>query len=362
MPAPKLLKKMTYSDGRKNHKGFAYNARVLGATPPYSAEDVQRVRDFINKPRTTTGASAPNDAFLNDYPPVPGFEDVNVNLIRENAKGKNAFLPDEIVAEERLKAQRLKAQQQAQQAQQQAQQPKPQAPRPNAPTPQELNGRVRGFVSGNPELNNPNQVMLPNGKVVSRPNPDLTIEQAQQMVQDALVNKVRPDTYAANLAFGQILTKQEQIDAQNAMRQAAIDAMTRSGIFDRMPTLSQDILRRAAGTTAEVNIAINQGQRPAPTPTPTPAPSPSQPSQPRPAPAPAPSPSPSPTGKPGTLYTGKNTDAMKEAHRNKGYDSGKIGAAKARSNGDVNTFRAELGKEGFSPSQTNDIVNIHTVK
>jgi hypothetical protein len=219
---------------------------------------------------------------------------------------------------------------------------------------------VRGFVSGNPELNNPNQVMLPNGKVVSRPNPDLTIEQAQQMVQDALVNKVRPDTYAANLAFGQILTKQEQIDAQNAMRQAAIDAMTRSGIFDRMPTLSQDILRRAAGTTAEVNIAINQGQRPTPAPAPTPAPSPSQPSQPR--PAPAPSPSPSPTGKPGTLYTGKNTDAMKEAHRNKGYDSGKIGAAKARSNGDVNTFKAELGKEGFSPSQTNDIVNIHTVK
>jgi hypothetical protein len=53
---------------------------------------------------------------------------------------------------------------------------------------------------------------------------------------------------------------------------------------------------------------------------------------------------------------------MKEAHRNKGYDSGKIGAAKARSNGDVNTFKAELGKEGFSPSQTNDIVNIHTVK
>jgi hypothetical protein len=63
MSSVKIIKKTSYSDGRRNHKGFQHNARLLGHEPPYSNDVKQEVTDYINRSNNTEAQTS----FTNDY-------------------------------------------------------------------------------------------------------------------------------------------------------------------------------------------------------------------------------------------------------------------------------------------------------
>ena len=238
------------------------------------------------------------------------------------------------------------------------------------------------LLKGNPELTSPDSVLLPSGTVVKRPTPDLSLADAQRVVRNALNNGVAPDEYAGALAFGQIATRADQARAQKDLRDFVIESMVKSGaVATTFPNISQDVLRRAAGslgTGGRVNIV-----RPAPpttpsattpptppkTPTPpaTPA-TPATPAAPKPAtpatpaaPKPATPPAaPKPAGSGKALYQGKFTDTQRTLMRDKGFDPGKIAQARGKSGGDLGKFRDNLKASGFSGSDANDIVNAFT--
>jgi hypothetical protein len=57
MRSNRVLRKASYGDGRRNHKGFAYNARVLGISPPYTQENLDAVKEYLTKPRIALTAN-----------------------------------------------------------------------------------------------------------------------------------------------------------------------------------------------------------------------------------------------------------------------------------------------------------------
>ena len=112
--------------------------------------------------------------------------------------------------------------------------------------------RANQLLSQNPELRDPNSVMLMNGQVVERPNPDISINEARQRVAaDVLIGR-RSDLYEQGLATGAILTKENQIIAQRALRSTIGQGFIESNSFDVIPQVSQDLLRRAAGASSNV--------------------------------------------------------------------------------------------------------------
>lgn len=56
MSSVKIIKKTSYGDGRRNHKGFQHNARLLGHAPPYSNDVKQEVTDYINRSKDDINA------------------------------------------------------------------------------------------------------------------------------------------------------------------------------------------------------------------------------------------------------------------------------------------------------------------
>lgn len=112
--------------------------------------------------------------------------------------------------------------------------------------------RANQLLSQNPELRDSNSVMLPSGQVVERPNPDISINEARQRVAADVLTGRRSDLYEQGLATGAILTKENQIIAQRALRSTIGQGFIESNSFDVIPQVSQDLLRRAAGASANV--------------------------------------------------------------------------------------------------------------
>lgn len=350
MPAPKLLKKAPFT----KKKDKVTQRTTISASMPRelsvadyeeylaNAPDVLRnaIRNGVwSPPAGIVGEEPPRRPPLPPPPPPTG---------PSSSPARAAALTPLQVAE-RARAQKLK---------------------------QNATSAYADLLKSNPELTSPDSVLLPNGAVIKRPTPDLSLADAQRLVRNALNNGVAPDDYAGALAFGQIATRADQARAQKDLRDFVIESMVKSGaVATNFPNISQDVLRRAAGslsTGGRVNIVRPTSPTPPsattpPTPPKTPTP-PATPVAPRPAtpvtpaaPKPATPPAaPKPAGSGKALYQGKFTDTQRTIMRDKGFDPGKIAQARGKSGGDLGKFRDNLKAAGFSGSDANDIVNAFT--
>ncbi len=116
--------------------------------------------------------------------------------------------------------------------------------------------RATQLLSDNPELKNTASVMLPNGAVVQRPNPDISREEARLRVSDDILRGRRVDPYESGLATGAVLTRDEQAVAQRALRNIVSQGFITNGTFDVIPPVSSDVLRRAAGVSGDVSAEV----------------------------------------------------------------------------------------------------------
>lgn len=107
--------------------------------------------------------------------------------------------------------------------------------------------RAKQLLQKSPELTNTNTVMLPNGNLFSRPVTDITVEQARRLVAQDIATGRRPSDYEYGLASGDILTREQQNEAQRALYKYIGNEMATVGTFDYVPLPPQELLRRAAG-------------------------------------------------------------------------------------------------------------------
>jgi hypothetical protein len=112
--------------------------------------------------------------------------------------------------------------------------------------------RANQLLYENPELRDSSSVMLPNGVVEPRPNPDISISDARQRVSADILQGRRPNEYERGLATGFTLTRDEQLAAQRALRNVIAQEFINKGTFDVIPPVPMDLLRRAAGATPNV--------------------------------------------------------------------------------------------------------------
>lgn len=134
--------------------------------------------------------------------------------------------------------------------------------------------RANQLLSQNPELKDTTTVMLPNGNVEARPNPDISIEEARRRVASDVMTGRKSNLYEQGLATGSVLTKEDQAIAQRALRNEVGSLFVSKDTFDVIPQVSQELLRRAAGAGASVpgevklkaksfqNTQLNQNNRP----------------------------------------------------------------------------------------------------
>ena len=107
--------------------------------------------------------------------------------------------------------------------------------------------RAKQLLQKSPELTNTNTVMLPNGNLYSRPVSEITVEQARRLVAQDIAIGRRPNDYEYGLASGDILTREQQNEAQRALYKHIGNEMATVGTFDYIPPPPQELLRRAAG-------------------------------------------------------------------------------------------------------------------
>lgn len=250
----------------------------------------------------------------------------------------------------------------------------PPAPKPATPTEsprdrERAQERLRArqslneILKNNPELTSSDFVMLPDGRVIRRPVPDVSLNQARERVTVQMSGGAPATEYERALAFGDIMTRKAQEDEQKDLQNFYVEALARSG-SSSLPSVSQNVLRRAAGSMASggANVTIKSsapatgttpptGAKPA---TPTTPSTPSTPSTPT-SPSTPSTPKPSGSGK--TVYMGKYTDAQKSVIASAGTDGGTVGQARAAARGSISEFRQQLINRGVPASKVGDIVD-----
>ena len=95
MRSNRVLRKASYGDGRRNHKGFAYNARLLGISPPYTQEHIDAVNEYLTKPRTALTANTVTSQLFST--PITIQPDGNVVVYSDTGKYINSIPVSDIL-------------------------------------------------------------------------------------------------------------------------------------------------------------------------------------------------------------------------------------------------------------------------
>lgn len=214
---------------------------------------------------------------------------------------------------------------------------------------QQARQRLENILRDNPELASSDSVMLPNGKVIKRPTPDISVEEARQRVKEQMDGGRTATDYERELAFGRISTRREQERAQQELQEFLTGSLMNTGSIPN--NINQRVLRESAGVKTDAVGQINikrggggDGGSGAPKP-----PEGSKPPE-----------GPKPSTAPGQISREKFTQTQKDLFSTIGTSTSDIGQARAEANKTSNpkeTFRQILSRNGMSNDNITSILN-----
>ena len=213
---------------------------------------------------------------------------------------------------------------------------------------------LNNILRDNPELTSPDSVMLPNGRIIQRPVPDISVEEARRRISEQMSGGRPATDYERALAFNEILTRREQEGAQQDLQNFLTDSLINTNSIPN--NISQNRLRRAAGATntiGVVNIKRNNNQ-PENTRPDSVVPEGAKPVN------PPSSPSPKTGTSSGKIYEGRFSEVQRQIIADAGTNPGVIANARSRANREDNpieAFKGILASKGVSKDNITNIIN-----
>ena len=216
---------------------------------------------------------------------------------------------------------------------------------------QQARQRLENILRENPELASSDSVMLPNGKVIKRPTPDISVEEARQRVKEQMDGGRTATDYERELAFGRISTRREQERAQQELQEFLTGSLMNTGSIPN--NINQRVLRESAGvkTDAVGQINIKRGGGGG---------GDGGSGSPKPPEGTKPPEGPKPPTAPGQISREKFTQTQKDLFSTIGTTTSDIGQARAEANKTSNpkeTFRQILSRSGISDDNITNILN-----
>jgi hypothetical protein len=213
---------------------------------------------------------------------------------------------------------------------------------------------LNNILKDNPELMSPDNVMLPNGRVIQRPNPDIDVIEARRRVSEQMTGGKQATDYERALAFGDILTRREQENAQQELQNFLTESLINTNSIPN--NISQNKLKRAAGATTTVGVVnIKRGSNSSNNSKPDPL----VPEGAKPVNNPDSSSS-KPSTSSGKIYEGKFSDVQRQVIVDAGTKTDVVANARSRANRENNpieAFKGILASQGISKDNITNIIN-----